>query len=153
MRYDAIPNSSHIVRQVPWAKLRKVVNDDGDEVPVGVLHTAFQPRDVDDYLSATHQEFFPGTGTEQIALAVQAVRRTWTCKPKSGFAIGNVGAIKATCAERGHQVRILEEPVSGNDAHVAVKRYPQDHTELFEALAADSWSTLVLNSSIPHEGA
>jgi hypothetical protein len=77
-----------------------------------------------------------------------------TIPAKSGFAIGNVGRITETAAasERAYKLRILHEPAPDNYAHVAVRRFPHDDIELFELLAIDAWSKVVLNSAIPKGG-
>jgi hypothetical protein len=81
--------------------------------------------------------------------AIRAVRaRRLGVTHKSGFAIGRVGVIAATCAERNHRIRIMHEPEDDNKAHAAVRRMPRDDDELLELLAAESWSELILNAKI-----
>jgi hypothetical protein len=146
MKGQTIPSEHHIVRYIPWSKLRKDENDD----VLGVLGVAFQPRLGEKALSATWLEYFPGEREVQITAVVHAVRAS-DLKPgaKSGFAIGKVVVITAACANRGHKVRIVHEPRVDNKAHVGVRRMPRDDAELLEILAAEEWAELVLNSEIP----
>jgi hypothetical protein len=74
---------------------------------------------------------------------------TLEVKPKSGFAIGGVGAIQDECAARNYKVRILHDPMDDNKAHATVKALPRDDMELLECLATGAWSELILNKSVP----
>lgn len=141
-----LPPEHHIVRHASWAKLRK---DENDNI-IGVLGEAFKMRPVDTYLSTTSLEYFSGDRHAQIIGAVQAMRASrLTIPTKSGFAIGQVQKIKATCLAHQHNIRIVHELTDDNKAHVAVRRFPQDDMELFQLLAADAWSQVVLNADIP----
>lgn len=146
MKGQKLPSEHHVVRYIPWSKLRK---DDNDNV-LGVLGVAFQLRHGEKVLSATWLEYFSGERDEQIIAAVHAVRAS-DLKPggKSGFAIGKVGVIATACANGGHKVRIVHEPGADNKAHVGIRRMPRDDAELLEILAAEAWAELVLNSQIP----
>jgi hypothetical protein len=110
-------------------------------------------RPVDTFLSTTSLEYFAGDRQAQTVAAVQAMRASkLTIPKKSGFAVGQVQRIKATCLTQGHNIRIVHEPADDNKAHVAVRRFPRDDMELFQLLAADAWSQIVLNTDVP-EGA
>jgi hypothetical protein len=153
MPHTKLPREHHIVRNVPWGKLRKDENDP-DKV-IGVLGEAFKMRPADDALSTTWVEYFVGTRQQQIYGAVRAMRASrLEIKSKSGFAIGNVGNIADVAAAYNHSIRVLHEPEDDNKAHVAVRRWPRDDMTLFELLAAEVRSELVLNNdeNIP-EGA
>jgi hypothetical protein len=146
MKNLKLPSDNHVVRYVPFGKLRRDENDNA----IGVLGAAFKLRDDERYLSTTWLEYFAGSKSEQITAAIRAVRASrLNVRPKSGFAIGRVGAIAATCAEHNHSIRVLHEPVDDNKAHAAVRRMPRDDDELLELLAAESWSELMLNAKIP----
>lgn len=146
MKNQRLQPDNHVVRYVPFGKLRRDEND----IPVGVLWTAFKLRNNEPYLSTTWLEYFAGSKSEQITGAIRAVRASRLgVTPKSGFAIGRVGAIAATCAERNHRIRIVHEPEDDNKAHAAVRRMPRDDDELLELLAAEKWSELILNANIP----
>lgn len=145
-----LPRAHSIVRNASWAKLRKDDND--PEKVIGVLGGAFKMRaGVDTYLSTTSLEYFAGDRATQVAAAVCAMRASaLTIAPKSGFAIGNIGKISDVCEGKTKtKIRVLHEPTDDNKAHVAVRRFPADNMDLFELLASDAWSEVVLNSSIP----
>jgi len=143
-----LPPEHHIVRNVPWGKLRK--DEDDPEKVLGVLGEAFRMRPVEDTLSTTWLEYFTGTRPEQIYGAIRAIRASkLEIKNKSGFAIGKVGNIAAVTAAHNYSIRVLHEPEDDNKAHVAVRRWPRDDMTLFEILAAGAWSDLVLNKDVP----
>src|SRR6266436_2913290 len=104
-----LPPEHHVVRYVPWARLRKT---DEDEV-VGVLGKAFKLRPEEDYLSATWLEYFRGSSREtNVASSVRTIRASnIDVRPKSGFAIGNVGRVRDTCLadSRRHKIRTIHE--------------------------------------------
>jgi hypothetical protein len=140
-----LPPEHHIVRNVTWGKLRKDEND--PEKVVGVLGEAFKLRPGENTLSTTWLEYFAGTRREQIFGAIRAMRASkLEIKTKSGFAIGNVGSVAAVAAAHNYKIRVLHEPEDDNKAHVAVRRWPPDEMILFELLAAEAWSELVLNN-------
>lgn len=147
MKGDKLCDEDHVLRYVPPSKLRR---RDGTTEVIGVTALAFTMREVDDYLSATWMEYFQGDRNQKILLAVHTMRASaLDVRPSSGFVIGKVAAIRAECEQRRHNIRVVHEPEDDNVAHVAVRRFPRDDIELFEALAIDGWSELVLNSAIP----
>jgi hypothetical protein len=142
-----LPDDHHVVRYVPWAKIRK----DEDDNVIGVYGMAFRLRDDEEYLSATWMEFFPGTKGICIQAAVNAIRASVTTSPKSGFAIGNVRSIKTTCAadKQKHKIRLIHEREDDNPAHVALRGWPRDNEDLLSLIADDIWNETVLNKDIP----
>jgi hypothetical protein len=143
-----LPPEHHVVRNVPWGKLRKDEKD--PEKVIGVLGEAFKMRPLEETLSTTWLEYFAGTRREQIVGAIRAMRASkLEIKTKSGFAIGNVDNITAAAAAYNYSIRVLHEPEDDNKAHVAVRRWPRDDMTLFELLADYTWSELVLNEDIP----
>lgn len=144
-----LPPEHHMVRNVPWARLRK--DDDDPEKVVGILGEAFKLRDADEgILSSTWVEYFAGVRKEKIMLAVQAMRASkLDIKSKSGFAIGNVGKIAEFAFDQGYKIRVLHEPVGDNKAHVAIRRWPSENMEFLELLALEAWSELILNKDVP----
>jgi hypothetical protein len=140
-----LPPEHHIVRNVAWGKLRKDEND--PEKVIGVLGEAFKMRPGEDTLSTTWLEYFAGTRRQQIFGAIRAMRASkLKIKTKSGFAIGKIGNIAAVASAHKYSIRVLHEPEDDNKAHVAVRRWPRDDMLLFELLAAEAWSELVLNT-------
>ena len=145
MKNKKLPHEHHVVRYIPFGKLRK----DEDDNPIGILGAAFKLRDGELYLSTTWLEYFTGPRSDQITAAIQAVRASrLSVSAKSGFAIGRIGAIATTCAEHRHSIRIIHEPEDDNHAHAAVRRMPRNDDELLDILAAESWSELILNADV-----
>lgn len=143
-----IPINNHVIRYVPWTKLRK---DENDNV-IGILGEAFKLRDNEKSLSAAWLEYFQyPIRNDQIIAAVQAMRASrLAVKPNSGFAIGKVDDIQSTCIARNvKNVRIVYSPSNDNEAHVAVKSLPGDDSDLLELLASEAWTELILNKNIP----
>ncbi len=68
--------------------------------------------------------------------------------PKSGFAVGNVEAIRDICTERTHKIRIIHAPTDDNAAHCEIRQMPREDIELLELLAASTWAELHLNKDI-----
>jgi len=101
MPSEYLPNEHHVVRYVPWSRLRK---DEHDNV-IGVLGAAFRLRADESYLSATWAEHF-GDNQNNIANTVVAIRASRiTVTPRSGFAIGNVGRVKDACSNDEKNIR------------------------------------------------
>jgi hypothetical protein len=143
-----LPDEDHVVRYVPWARLRK---DEEDNV-IGVLGSAFKLRDNEQYLSATWAEFFPGPHADCIVAAIKVIRNSrMQVKPRSGFAVGNVRRVKDTCVadEKKHKIRVIHEPEADNTAHTALRGWPRDNDPLLELLAEDAWSETILNKNVP----
>ena len=148
MKGQKLPPEDHIIRYVPFGKLRK----DEDDNVIGLLAEAFRLRSGETYLSSTWLEYFNGNRKEQIYLAVQTIRlSSLSVGKKSGFAIGNVEKISSVCANRNHKIRIVHEPERDNAAHIAVRRIPRDDEGLLELLAAETWAELVLNADVPED--
>jgi hypothetical protein len=148
MAITYVPPDNHVVRYVPWARLRKDEND----IVVGVVGAAFRLRDDEEYLSATWLEFFSGSRQQKIEAAVKTVRASKIdVRPLSGFAIGQVERIKSRCLadRRKYKIRVIHEKEEDNTAHTALRQWPRDNDDLLDLLAADEWSETVLNKNIP----
>ncbi len=145
MKGDKLRDEHHVVRVVPFGKLRL---DEHNE-PIGVNYTAFLRREDEDGLSVTALEYFAAPLQAQITAAVQALRASnFKPSPKSGFVIGNVKAIRETCAACNHKIRIIHSPEQDNAAHAEVRQLPRDDLNLLEQLAAGAWSELHKNKDI-----
>jgi hypothetical protein len=144
-----LPPDHHVVRYVPWARLRK----DEDDNVIGVLGAAFRLRDSEEYLSATWAEFFgKATHDEAVVAAVRAIRASRIdVKTRSGFAVGNVRRIKAACFadSRKHRIRIIHEKENDNEAHTALRLWPRDNELLLDLIAKEVWNDTVLNKDVP----
>jgi hypothetical protein len=133
-RNRKLPPDNHIIRYVPWTRLRKNKNDE----VIGILGDAFKLREGEQYLSATWLEFFNNLGEEPRIEAIRAIRLTpLIVRPKSGFAIGKVSTIQSACMKyKVKNVRIIHSPNKSNEA------------ELFEHLATEAWAELILNEDV-----
>ncbi|NOU20624.1 MAG: hypothetical protein HOO93_02345 [Methyloglobulus sp.] len=142
-----IPDDDHVIRYVPWSRLRR----DGNDEVIGILGEAFHLREKDKgRLSATWLEYFSNDCDTQLTKAVRVIRTgSLNVKSKSGFAIGNIRKIQATCMKYKSKIRIVHSPSRDNNAHVSVIGLPEDNSELFELLASEAWADLVLNKDIP----
>jgi hypothetical protein len=142
-----VPPEDSLIRNVPWARLRK----DADDNVLGVDSSAFRLRQGETYLSATWLEFFAGASRlEKLHEAVRHIRNSnFTPSAKSGFAIGNVQEVAEVCLARTYKIRVIHEQTDDNEGHVAVRRWPEDDAVLFEELAAGAWAELVLNKDCP----
>jgi len=138
----------HVVRYVPWARLRK--NED-DNI-VGVLGVAFRLRDGVEFLSATWAEYFAGVHADQVNAAIRTIRSSKVdVRPRSGFAIGNVERIRDVCLadKKKLKIRFIHEREDDNEAHAALRGWPGDSDDLLDLIAEDVWNTLVLNKDVP----
>src|SRR5215216_3191402 len=107
-----LPDEDHIIRYVPWQRLRR----DQDDNVIGFLPHAFELREGEEYLSVNWLEFYEGSKDEQFRLSIWTIRDRFE-KPlgkRSAFAIGNVGKVRQTCRAAGNRVRIVHEPQAGN---------------------------------------
>jgi hypothetical protein len=91
-RIANLRDEDHVVRHVPWGRLRR----DDDDTVVGILPQALQRRPDEESLSVSWLEYFSDPAT-RIRDTVWAIRRSRTVGGKSAFAIGNVRKIKDTC--------------------------------------------------------
>lgn len=139
-----IPDNDQIARYVPWGKLRK----DEDDNVIGIEYSAFQLREGEGGLSCTWMDYFNDEKGENIRHVVAANKRCLKVGPKSAFAIGVVGEIKSVCRSHNKKVRIIHDPVDGNQAHCEVRRLPADDKELLGALADTAWSEFVRTADV-----
>ena len=139
-----LPDEDHVMRHVPWGKLRK----DEDDNVLGFLPQAFQLRPDEESLSVNWMEFFTDPATRARDL-VWAMRKARDIGGKSAFGIANVGKIKETCLACGVKVRIVHEPKDNEPAHAGCRRLPKDDLILLEALAQDAFTQMVQNADIP----
>ncbi len=143
MKDDKIPDGDHVARHVPWSRLRR----DQDDRILGIVWQALQKRPTEDALSVSWLEFFGGTHRENLKQAAEAFRRTQQSGKigtKSGFAVAAVSVIHGLCSEHGVNVRIVHEPIAGNEAHASIRRLPPDDSELLDILAVEAFAELAL---------
>lgn len=140
-------DDDRLIRYVPWGKLRK--DPDDEEKVVGVLYSAFTLRDDEPFLSATWCEYFDGPAGDALACAVQAVRNsTLKVSPKGHFAVATTKAVADHMASGNCKLRIVHEAEEDNPAHVAVRKWQDDNTDLLSRLADDIWCELYSNKEL-----
>lgn len=140
-----LPDDHHVMRFVPWNRLRK----DEDDNVLGFLPQAFQLRDGEDALSVNWLEHFDGDRQQQVNKSVHAFRNSVQVGKKSAFGIARVKTVKDTCRASDVSVRIVFAPSHSNSAHSLIKHLPRDDLQLLDDLAADAFTELVHNNSVP----
>lgn len=140
-----LPDDHHVMRFVPWARLLK----DEDDNVLGFLPEAFQLREGEDALSVNWLEHFAGSHQDRICYSVRAFRASVQVGKKSAFGVANVKKVKDICRAHEASVRIVFAPSRNNPAHSLIKHLPRDDLELFDELAENAFTELVLNSSVP----
>lgn len=148
-----LPKGDHISRYVPYKKLLRDVGDN----PVGILPQAFEMREErgEKALSVNWLEYFCGTHEDNIVQTIKSFRlsRDGEIGASSAFGIGNVGVLEDTCEKHRHtKVRVLydKKKVSrNNESHARIIRLPINDMVIMQSLAADVFTTLVANKSIP----
>lgn len=145
-----IPDDDHVIRHVPWARLRR----DEDDNVIGFLPQAFQLRPDEQYLSVNWMEYHDGDRDTQITSSIWGIRASFE-RPlgaKSAFGIASVTTIKDISQAAGTRVRITHEPDGDrNPGHAGIRQLPRDDLNLLEALAADAFVERVNNADIRGE--
>jgi hypothetical protein len=141
---DPLPDHDEVTR---WIKPKLLGRDDAGNVivvakgrPVFAFPEAFELRDDEDGLSITWLQQFGQGRTVHLPLAADAVRQTTdsgSLQSKSGFAVGNVAAIKEAGLSHDMKFRVIEDPIDGNAGHSEIRRYPHEMGPLQTVLAAE----------------
>ena len=148
-----LPDTDHVVRNVPWSKLRR----DEDDNVLGFNPDAFQLRPDENSdngwetsLSLNWLEFFQDPDT-RLRDCVWAMRKTRKVGTKSRYAIANVLKIKEICAARDVKVRIVHEPRDEDKSHSGIRRLPPEDMKLFAALAEEAFTGMICEIDIPKQ--
>lgn len=142
----AISDADRVTRYVGYAKLRR----DGDGEPVGVLHTAFELRSGEEYLSAAHLDAFEGSDIQRLSEVKAAYDpHPLVVRENGAFTVGIVAEIKETCAGFERPVRIVSAPKKKLGCYVEVRQFRSDDLDLLNALAEDAWGDFTLVKNIP----
>lgn len=130
---DALPAGDEITR---WIKPKLLGKDDDGQVivdgngcPSKVFPEAFALGDDEDSLSVTWLQHFGPERVEHLPKAAEAIRASMeskTLQAKGALAVANVGVVLAAGRDHGAKLRILEDPVDGNDGHAEIRRYPYE---------------------------
>jgi hypothetical protein len=158
-RGDALPASDEIAR---WIKPRLLGKDDDGQVildgkgcPSVVSPAAFELGQDEDSLSVTWLQFFGYARVGHLPAAAEAIRASMeskTLQAKGAFAIGSVHIVLATGRDYGVKLRILEDPVEGNDGHAEIRRYPRELGLLQIALARNVFAERHLYAQVRQVG-
>jgi hypothetical protein len=145
-RVSNLPDEDHVMRYVPWTRLRK----DEDDNVLGFLPQAFELKLDEDALSVNWIEFYDGDWQTKIRDSVKAIRRSFDREigKKSAFGIAKIRRVKEICLEAGVRVRIVHEPEERNPAHSTMRRLPREDLNLLQALADDAFVDLIHNVSV-----
>jgi hypothetical protein len=141
-----LPDEDHVVRYVPWARLRK---DEYDNV-IGFLPQAFELRMNEDSLSVSWLEYFNGDREKQLHAVVKELRNDRNLGKKSAFGVGKIEEIKRTCKDNNARVRIVYEPGRNIKSHSSIRNLPRNDLKLLEALAGEVFSELIRNIDVPN---
>lgn len=140
-----LPDEDHVMRHIPWSKLRK---DENDNV-LGLLPQAFGLRPNEDALSVNWLQFFDGDHSGRIKKSINELRSANNIGPKSAFGVASVGDIKAICAKSSAAVKVVYAPTHRILSHSEIQRLPRDDLLTLEALATDAFVEIILNSTVP----
>jgi hypothetical protein len=136
LRKANVADSEHLMR---WIRYQQQVRDPETDEFRGILGIAFHIRPEDKGgLSTTWVEHYGPKSTATYKIAGEHFRDSLQSKklgPKSYFAIGNAGAIKAACNARNKKIRIVQDPDGPNTGHCQIRQFSDDDMELLEALA------------------
>jgi hypothetical protein len=154
-RGDAVADHDDVTR---WVKPKFVGKDDDGEVlldeydcPKFVAPAAFALALDEDGLSVTWLQQF-GTGRAvHMRPAAEAFRSSIPSKKlsgKSAFAIATAGDVLAEGKKNSHKLRILHDPVDGNEGHTEIRRYPAEMGLLQLALATETFRERYLYQDI-----
>jgi hypothetical protein len=139
-----LPATDHVVRHVPWTRLRK---DEEDNV-LGLLPEAFQLRPEELGLSVNWLEYYPGNRGDQIKAVAKDIRSGRGIGPKSGFAIGNVGTLCTSCKDYGAPLKVVFSPTKRLLSHSLIKNLRDDDLALLSLIAEDVFVEFIQSKNI-----
>jgi hypothetical protein len=148
-----LPETDHVLRYAQPRNLRVAIDENDNQVVIGLLPDAFRRKPEHKNLSVTWVECFPGLYAEQTERAIQAFRTTFKSSAKlpfkGAFGVGKVSEIKRAVEKHSRKVRILHHPELGNEGHSEIHRLPNDDDDLLETLAIEAFPTFIMNSKVP----
>lgn len=140
---DELPNPSRIVRYVPYGKMRR----DEDDNFLGPFPSAFEQREVDDYLSVTWCEYFTGEADCQLRCAIEAIRNSnWNVKAKACFCVADSPAVLRALKAAGRIGRVIYYPEDDNQAHAGVHGIEPEDMQVLALLADEIWCSFLTKS-------
>ncbi len=108
---------------------------------MGVLPQAYQRRENEEFLSVNWLEREPGDQQTRLQVAaklIQGTQKSGKVGAKARLAVSQVGKFKQICQDNGSKVRIVHEPVDGNEPHSSIRQIPRDDQVLLEAIAREA---------------
>lgn len=143
----SLKDDAIVARYAGYSKLRRNKDDD----VIGVLHTAFELRPNEEYLSAAHLDHFSGSKIEKLSAMKMAYDpHPLQVKPNGAFTLGEVGKIKSCCATFAIPVRIVNAPSKNLDCYVQVRQFKDDIIELLNTLSEETWCDFIVVKDIPN---
>ncbi|MEO6198734.1 MAG: hypothetical protein ABIO68_02185 [Sphingomicrobium sp.] len=122
---------------MPWSRLRR----DQDDNVIGVLPQAYQRREDEESISVNWLERTPGSRKAQLIQAVVMIRNTQPSGrvgAKARLAVSEVQTFKTVCRNQGSKVRIVHDPIDGNEPHSEVRQIPRDDQMLLDAIVKEA---------------
>lgn len=144
-------DDDHIMRFIPPARVHR--DPDTNEIKgffgaALALRPASASHPAEEYFSVTWCDYFSGTLEVKIRCAAEAIRNSMTVRPSACFAVAQVKPVRDFMFAAKKTLRFIHEPDEKNLAHVAVRHWPADTTELFERMAQEIWTALYSKSDI-----
>lgn len=137
MRNEVIPDQHHIARYIPYTRTRR--HSETDEI-IGILGSALQLKENEDYLSVSWIEFYVGDWQEQFQSAANGMASRQTIGPKGAIAWASVRDFHKICVSKQQRVRIIHlDDDALNPGHSAVRRMPRDDQDLLDLLASEAF--------------
>lgn len=134
----ALPDEDHIARFVPYSKQDR--DPETDEFRgLSVAACKLRPDD-DGGLSVNWIEKFGDYGTDAKRAAAIAFRETRTDKklpPKAVFGYAKITEVKAAAQRFNKSVRVIWDPVPGNDGHALVRHFTDEDIQLLDLMSTD----------------
>lgn len=131
----ALNDEHHVMRFIPASK--QFVAEDGTQL--GPALAGFTLREEDEGgLSVTEVEYFGEMSVEARRAAAVAHRESLTSKKvgaKAIYAWAQVGQIRKAGEAYDKKIRVVTDPVPGNDAHAQVRHFTDDDLDLLDHFA------------------
>jgi hypothetical protein len=139
-----LPATDFILRYIHKNRLRR---DENGNV-IGILGQAFELRDNEEHLSVCWLDYFNGSNQNKTYLSIVVKNMVLKINPKDAFAIANIEQVKQVADKNDNQVRIVYDPNIDIPNHSEIRKYPRGVAVLYDALAREAFTQVVINSSI-----
>lgn len=137
----ALSDHHHVMRYVPAG--RRFVDADGNRLGPGAGAFALRADDKGG-LSVTEIEIFGPMGAEARSAAAVAYRSTLPSKrvgAEAIFAWASVESVKDAGGQYGKQLRVVHDPVVGNDGHAEIRHFTDEDLDLLEFFSGSVFSS------------